>query len=175
MRRNADGFTLVELMATLAVLAILLGLAVPAFGTITERSREADALYRLTTSMALARISAVRLGTPVTACPSSDGLTCRGDSDWSHGWIVYADPQRTPNPLDAGKVLEASDRLGHGIAALGTAGRPRLRFSPRGWSAGYNQTVRLCSADGRMLARLTVNNAGRTRTEAAADGVTCPE
>ncbi|QDH69432.1 GspH/FimT family pseudopilin [Marilutibacter alkalisoli] len=173
MRRNADGFTLVELVATVAVLAILLSLATPAFGRIAEHSRKTSALHRLTSSLALARISAVRLGIPITACPSHDGRSCRGDSDWSEGWIVYADPQRTSSPLDDSKVLEASDGLGSGIAVLGTVGRQRLRFSPHGWSAGYNQTVRLCSSDGRLLARLIVNNAGRTRTETPPEGTPC--
>ena len=168
------GFTLIELLVTLAILAIVLSLGAPALSSLVQRARESNTYHLLTTSLATARLAAVKNGTPVTACPSSDGVTCRNDGVWETGWLIYADPRRANQPADGNAVLQSIDARGGHLALRSSLGRTRVRFSPDGWSYGSNISVRLCASDGRFLGQVVVNNAGRPRTERYTAPRPCP-
>lgn len=174
-RRASRGFTLAELMVTLAVLAVTVTMGVPAFAGVVQRAREANAYHLLTASLASARLAAVKTGAPVTVCPSNDGATCRRDLVWEGGWIVYSDPARSEQPANAAAVLQRIEGIGAGVALRSTRGRHRVRFTPDGWSYGSNLSIRLCREDGaRLLGKVVVNNAGRPRSERAEAGTDCP-
>lgn len=166
MRKEPRGFTLIELMVVLAIAAIGLALGLPAFAGALERTRTAGAYHLLTSSLMSARSAAITRRHPVTACPSSDGLSCRSDLVWEGGWIVFLDPQGTGTPAAAGAVVRRIDPLGSSIAVRSTAGRHRVRFHASGQAPGSNLSLRICSrTDGRSLGRLIVSNTGRPRIE----------
>lgn len=173
MHRKARGFTLLELVTTLAVLAITLGVGIPAFGALMERARVSSALHLTTAALATARVEAVRRNRPVSVCPSADGRTCRTDLAWEAGWLVFIDAKRSGQPGSDDDVLQAFDGIGPNLMFRATVGRRLVRFSPRGWSAGSNVTLRLCNDANIELARLVVNNAGRVRTERQAASRVC--
>lgn len=174
MRQEARGFTLIELMVTLAGMGVLLGIGVPSFQRLQQKTRIATSFHLLTTSLALARITAVRNHAPVSICPSSDGRWCRGDAVWDDGWIVFADPARAAQPASDDAVLQRFDRPGPGVSLRSTAGRTLVRFHPSGMAHGSNLSVRLCSTiDRTHLGSVIVNNAGRPRSERY-EGVPCP-
>ncbi|MEW9573047.1 GspH/FimT family pseudopilin [Rhodanobacter sp. Si-c] len=93
MERTTRGFTLVELVVTLAVLAILIMVAVPGFRDTIRRSRVSSASNALLADLRYARAEAINRGQLVSLCPSSDGGNCTADgSAWDAGWLVYTYP-----------------------------------------------------------------------------------
>ncbi|MFT4247802.1 MAG: GspH/FimT family pseudopilin [Pseudomonas sp.] len=87
--RREAGFTLIELMVTIAVLAITLALAVPGFTGLINAGRLVAESNELVASLQLARSEAIRRNAGVALCASSDGSTCSEASsgDWSY-WVV---------------------------------------------------------------------------------------
>ena len=91
---GARGFTLIELIVTLAVLAIVLAIAIPGFQDFLRRNRVAAETNNLTSALAIARSEAVKRAQRVTVCgvadPSAGTPECTDDA-WSSGWIVFVD------------------------------------------------------------------------------------
>lgn len=77
------GFTLIELMTTLTVLAIMLGIAVPSFRNFIAAQKVKTAAYDLVSTMLLARSEAVKRNSPVLVTPGSAAA-------WAGGWTVSA-------------------------------------------------------------------------------------
>ncbi len=79
----AQGFTLVELMVTVAVVGILATVAVPSMTGFVNTSRLAGASEELTASLQMAKSEAVRRNRPVTVCGGQDGSDdCTGSTSW---------------------------------------------------------------------------------------------
>lgn len=173
-RSPASGFSLVELLTVLAILAVVL-VSAPSMTQMVRNAQVQGILHSMTSSLALARTTAISRNHPVTLCPSDDGLRCSGATDWSSGWIVYLDSGRQPQPQPPSEVLEVVPPLRGGLAMRTSAGRPRIRYQPSGWASGSNLALTLCASHGDTLAgRIVVNNAGRSRTERANQGLPCP-
>ncbi len=104
-RMGENGFTLVEVLITLAVVVIVLAVAVPGFGLLIAETRMTTTTNGIVTQLNLARSEAVKRGTPVTMCSSADGATCSGDLDWGSGWIVFTDQDRNLEVNDATDII----------------------------------------------------------------------
>src|SRR6056297_2046627 len=83
------GFTLIEVMVVLVVLAVLLSVGAPSFTTLIRDNRLVSAVYDLRGALSTARSEALAQRAFVTVCPSSDGATCSGT--WADGYIVFVD------------------------------------------------------------------------------------
>jgi type IV fimbrial biogenesis protein FimT len=84
--RREDGFTMIELMVTIAVAAILVGIAVPSFQNYIQNTRSRTLASDLSSALSLARAEAVTRAEQVNVCPSDDGAACGGT--WADGWVV---------------------------------------------------------------------------------------
>ena len=91
MNKNNHGFTLIELIVTLAVVSILLLTGIPMLNQMTNNNRLVTQINNIAGSLALARSEAIKRGRSITLCGSTDGATCNTD-EWESGWIVFADP-----------------------------------------------------------------------------------
>ncbi|GAB2522255.1 GspH/FimT family pseudopilin [Lysobacter humi (ex Lee et al. 2017)] len=166
------GFTLLELLITLVAATVLAAVTVPPFSRLIERHRTMAVVHEATGALALARLEAVRRGRPVALCPTIDGKSCRDDLRWDSGWLLFVDADRSGQPERNGEVIREFEPLRHHRMAS-TRGRPLVRFSPNGWSAGSNVTLSLCDRQG-LAAQVIVNNAGRARSERPARVRPCP-
>jgi len=96
------GFTLVELMVTLLVAAIVLGVGIPAFSQFVATNRMAAAVNDVTTAIHMARTEAVKRRANVTLCPSANwdtaAPTCANAGTFEDGWIVFVDCTVQPPP-----------------------------------------------------------------------------
>lgn len=102
--KQAHGFTLIELMVTIAVLAIMLTVAVPAMQNFTIRNRLAALNNDMMTSVNLARSEASKRGVTVSICKSSTMTSCGGN--WSDGWIVFVNTDNdAPAAVDTGETI----------------------------------------------------------------------
>jgi type IV fimbrial biogenesis protein FimT len=90
MRRTDSGFTLVELMIVVVVLAVIATIAIPNLRQIVQKSQIKDASGGIAGAMMLGRTQAIKSSRPVEVCVSTDGDKCSfSDSDeWEAGWIV---------------------------------------------------------------------------------------
>ncbi len=99
-----QGFTLTELMITLAILAILLAFALPSFEEITVQNRLATESNRLLSALTLAHSEAVKRNRRVVICESNNGSSCTGNGNWREGWLLFVDNNNNGN-LDAGEEI----------------------------------------------------------------------
>ncbi len=97
MQKSVRGFTLVELMVTLSVLAILLGIAVPSFTGAIASTAVAGHVNTFMADARFARTEAIKRGANVTMCRSDNAETATptcstaAATDWSAGWLIFED------------------------------------------------------------------------------------
>ncbi len=82
------GFTLIELMVTIAVLAIVIAIAAPSFTSVIQSNRTTALHHEILGALQLARSEAVKRRTEVIVCRSEDQEDCANGADWTVGWIV---------------------------------------------------------------------------------------
>jgi type IV fimbrial biogenesis protein FimT len=149
------GFTLVELMITLAIMAILATVAVPSFRQVIASTRLSAATNELLAALNQAKSEAIRSGNRVTLCPSTDAATCltAGNSNFANGWIIFHDRTRA----SANAVVDVEDtifqegqNLNDQLLIRSTSSTPYASFSPDGTAklingGVFNNFIRVCS------------------------------
>lgn len=196
------GVTLIELMATVAIAIILLGVAVPSFQSVIRTNRIASLTNELVAALNLARSEAITRGTTVTLCRTDDpntpidngadprtGPSCStaAGTGWQNGWLLFVDDDRDGTVdaaelrLKVGQPRATAGAVvdGGGVAADTTDGNFDLRVSylPSGVSRGSvggdaAGTFVVCSPPDKRR-HLFIGNTGRIRIERPADAP-CP-
>jgi type IV fimbrial biogenesis protein FimT len=167
--------TLIELVTTMSVMAILAGIAAPSFAGFIERQRASAAMSSLLTHMSLARVAAITRNRRAVLCPSADGVHCELGTDWSQGWVLFMDEDgnRMPDGSDEIVRVELEPTSRH-LRVASTSGRQQLRYLPDGRSAGTNLTISICNKRNELLGQVIVNNMGRPRSERPKVPTACP-
>jgi len=100
------GFTLVELMIVVVIVAIVLTIAVPGFRDVLLRNRMAGKLNELVAAMQMARSEAIKNNMNAVFCKSTNGTSCNGiaTDSWSEGWLVWLNTDGDTN-VDADEIV----------------------------------------------------------------------
>ena len=156
------GFTLYELLMTMALVGIILATGLPAFYGTLARNRQAIEINALFHAIHGARKESIMRRKVVSLCPSSDGRKCEPGTDWSAGWIMFENRDRdSPPRVDPGEAVLQFHRV---------SGQTRIHANRRGFTlrATYlratNGTFTVCDDNGRVPAKaLVVSYTGRPR------------
>ena len=106
MHARDYGFSLLELVMTIAVAALILTLGLPSFSALKARAAQRVELNALFHAVHLARKASIMRKQVVSLCPTADGATCRPGRDWSGGFLVFVNSDRDEPPeLDDGEIL----------------------------------------------------------------------
>lgn len=132
---RSHGFTLVELMVTIAVAAILAALAVPSFRDAALGSQLRAVSNDLAASSYAARSEAIKRNAVVRLCSSSNGTTCDG-SDWKNGWIILA----------SDRVVQHTQAVPRGFTVLSAGDIKEIRYQPTGFGATA-ATLTVCRSE----------------------------
>lgn len=174
MRHSLNGFTLIELMVTLAVLAIVLGIAVPSFQKQIINNKSLTFGDEFAQALSYARSEAVKTNRRVSICASSDGATCTGN--WSDGFIVFQDNATadTESTITLGAIYKVWPKLssaGTFSVKRGTTDTSFIRYTSLGTLAPINNetinvSVKLTGCTGKAARKISVNLSGLTSVQA---------
>lgn len=172
-----SGLTLVEMITTTALIAIVGTLAVPSFNHMRLNAQRTATVNNFFHSLFLARSEAVKRGEIVSLCRSSDGQVCAPRSAaWTVGWIVFVNRDR-----DEPAVRDESEELLAVYAGWenGTIASNRLTYSFRPTVQGVvNGTIVFCDPRGSAQARaIIISHTGRPRVaqkDASGRPLRCP-
>ncbi len=137
--RRQNGLTAIELLVTLAVLAILVGIAAPSMSNFMSRWRVSNAANALTGSLRIARTEAIARGRPAVVCPvaSATSTTCMPVANtgaFAGGWIVFVNNDRDADfSYDADEdELLLRQQAPPGIASIRLSSAARFVMLPSG-------------------------------------------
>ncbi|PWN57364.1 GspH/FimT family pseudopilin [Abyssibacter profundi] len=164
------GLTLIELVISIAIAAIILSIAVPSFLDLIRDWRRTGTLNTVVMSFQLARSESIKNGRDVVVCSRASAGTCGSTSDWSKGWIVFENAdQDDPPVIDSGETLIREHVLTNDQVVSSSVSRFVFRpFNRR----STNGTVIYCDPRGTGYHRaVVVSWTGRPRTaETKTDG-----
>ncbi|MEM1262626.1 MAG: GspH/FimT family pseudopilin [Pseudomonadota bacterium] len=164
----ARGFSAIELAITIAVAGTLIAVALPGLGAWQASLRARTEINALHHALHLARRESITRNVHVVLCPSSDSQQCRADGDWSTGWLLYVESQRTAPPQrQANEQRLLARRVDPTLTIV--ANRHHFAVRTRRFRA-TNGTLVACDRHGRGQGRaLIVSYTGRPRARPASD------
>ncbi len=170
------GVTLIELMVTLSVVAIMLTIAIPGFVETMASNRMTGVVTDLMGTINFARSEAVKRGTSVSVCRSSNGSSCTGT--WTEGWIVFVDNDADGTVDTSGvvdEILKINGALGGNYTLSSTEFASTSVIYARNGTANATGTFIACSDSQENKARGVIISLTRPRFASDTDSDGIPE
>ena len=164
--QKTNGFTLIELMVVLALVAIILSLAAPSFMNIIANNRVASVANELVTALNVGKSEAVRTGEHTVLCKSPDGVQCDTSASWSDGWLLFQDTDNNQAVNDGERIIRVG-RAPDSRLDLDFYTANYIGFNPNGRTV-MNENGHFCirnTWDDTNSRAVVVTMAGHIRTE----------
>lgn len=174
------GYSLVEVLVVLAVIAILGSLAIPSMGRLLESNRITSEINRFSAALALTRSEAIKRNQHVVMCKSQNGTDCLKTGRWDHGWLIFVDDDHDRQHDDDEAAILFSPSLEHGIRIdyRGFGSSNYITYRPTGFTKTTG-TFTFCMNNATESARaLILMTTGRVRfssTKSSGAELICPD
>ena len=172
--KRVKGFTLIELMVTIAVAAILVSIALPSFRNLIVSNRLNTLATEMVDAVSFARSESVKRNSPVVFCraASATATVCDSGSFWAH-WVILAgtDMIRRGEMNSHNSTIKVSSDLTSDEVVFGGDGLAR---SGGAIVSESGSEISICSTSGpsESIINVTFGAASRVSTNKVAG--TCP-
>lgn len=174
-QQEQAGMTLLSLIVTISIVAVLLGSGVPGFRQLVLNNKRTATINELVVAIQFSRSESAKRYQEIVLCPSAGGNQCAGRR-WDQGWLVFANTDRdSPARLDPDETLLFRHRVVDGVEIM--SNRSAFRFRPLGVRS-VNGTIVICDIRGASSARaVIISYTGRPRVadrDASGRSLRCP-
>ncbi len=168
-QRTAEdrGFTLIEMLVTIAVLGILVAAALPSMVDIIRSNRASSEVNALLTMMTLTRSEAIKRNQTVTACKTADGLSCSAAATWADGVLVFVDTDgdgaydSTATGDDEETLIAVESPLAPRSDVSWNGGGNTIVYRPDGRASPFGSFLLTPNGESAATRKLTINWMGR--------------
>ncbi len=150
MNKINSGFTLIELMLTLAIAALVLSFGIPAFTDTIRNNRLSIQSNELVAAINMTRGEAVKRGANITLCASNNQTGCTATA-WQNGWIIMDNNNQV---LRIHGALKGSTTITSAVTSL--------TYTSRGFlNGGLAVSMKLCITSGKPGRQINITATGR--------------
>jgi type IV fimbrial biogenesis protein FimT len=173
MKIKQQGFTLIELVVTVAMAAIILAMGVPSFQETIRNNQLTSNANEFIAALNLTRSEAVKRGVRVVLCKSSDQANCTGAGGYDQGWVVFVDADNDATIDAPGDIVRVFEGLKTGLT-LAVAGAPTndiddyVAYLPQGMAqsiGGAFQAGTLVLCKDAKARNIVISSTGRARVD----------
>lgn len=167
------GFTLLEIMITVAIVGVVTAIAVPSAGVYVKNSRLTSQINALVSDLHLARSEAVGNSQQMVLCPSANATSCSG-SDWAKGWIMFSDLDANGQVDSIDTILRVQQALTSSNTLTSTGIGTRVIYDNRGFTSSTSGTFSLCDDRGTAnIKTIAISKTGHIRKVKPSESSSC--
>jgi len=164
--KQSVGYSLLELMISLAITGVLSATALPAIANLIQSQSQLATAYNLINDINSARQAAISYQRKIIYCGSDDGKTC--SKKWSKMTLIFINNDDNNKTLGDEDILlnsRNSARNHSSFSWRAFKNKSYLAFLPSGFTDYQNGSFTICPADKdpRYAKQIIINTAGRTR------------